>query len=312
MPAAAEAGGRKTKRRNREATAMDLEYDVEAIVNYHCKTGENPLWDDRRKAVYWEDIPAGRLFRYDVRTGRHGEFYHDGQIGGFTIQESSDSGPLSLLLFGENRIWTLDEDGTERQIACDIDEMPRFNDVIADPAGCVFAGTMGKDSTSGGLYRVDTDGRVTCLFKGTGCANGMCFTPDLKHFYWTCTTTRRIFRFDYDQATGELTNRHVVVAVGPDCGGPDGMTIDTQGNLWSARWGGWGIYKYSPAGEELGRFELPVAKVSSVIFGGDDLDELYVTTAGGAEGAETPDGTLYRVKVGARGLREFRSRVALP
>ena len=92
---------------------------------------------------------------------------------------------------------------------------------------------------------------------------------------------------------------------------PDGMTVDSAGNVWSARWDGFALHKYSPAGEPLERIDFPVAKVSSVVFGGDDLDELYVTTAGGSDEADTPDGTLYRLKAGARGPAEFRSRLAV-
>lgn len=285
---------------------MKKEYVLEPLANYHCQCGENPLWDDRERVVYWTDIPAGKLFRYHVDDGRHEQFYTGRAVGGFTLQEDG-----SLLLFSDNCIRLL-ADGREQTVAEGIDDdMTRFNDVIADPAGRVFAGTMGRTKESGGLYRVDTDGTVTCMFKGTGISNGMGFSPDRKRFYWTCSTTRRIFRFDYDQDSGELTGREVFLALEAEEKTPDGMTVDAEGNVWSARWDGYGIFKYSPAGELIGKIEFPVAKVSSAVFGGDGLDELYVTTAGGAEGADTPDGTLYRVKVDARGLPEFRSRLGI-
>ncbi len=287
---------------------MNAEHELEPIANYHCRCGEGPLWDDREKVVYWTDIPAGRLFRYDARTGEHAPFYSGGIVGGLTLQEDG-----TLLLFGENRICLLEPDGRERVVAEGIDDdMTRFNDVIADPAGRVYAGTMGRTTQSGGLYRVDTDGRVTCLFKGTGVSNGMGFSPDRRKFYWTDSTARKVFRFDYHQETGELSGREVFLAVSPEEGTPDGMTVDADGSVWSARWDGGGLYKYSPGGQELLKIDFPVAKVSSVIFGGDGLDELYVTTAGGSDGADTADGTLYRLQVDARGLGEFRSRVAAP
>ena len=286
---------------------MKNEYVLEPLANYHCQCGENPLWDDRERVVYWTDIPAGKLFRYHVDDGRHEQFYTGRAVGGFTLQEDG-----SLLLFSDNYIRLLPADGREQAVAEGIDDdMTRFNDVIADPAGRVFAGTMGRTKESGGLYRVDTDGTVTCMFKGTGISNGMGFSPDRKRFYWTCSTTRRIFRFDYDQDSGDLAGREVFLALEAEEKTPDGMTVDSEGNVWSARWDGYGIFKYSPAGEPLGKIELPVAKVSSAVFGGDGLDELYVTTAGGSEGADTPDGTLYRVKVDARGLPEFRSRLGI-
>jgi len=283
-------------------------YNIEAIANYRCACGENPLWDQRSGCVYWVDIPAGKIYRYDAATGEHG-LVHDGEVtGGFTFQEDG-----SLLLFGPNRIDRLGADGRTTPVAEDVDDgMTRFNDVIAGPGGRVYAGSMGKTRESGGLFRVDPDGTITCLFRGTGISNGMAFTPDRRRFYWTCSTTRRIFRFDYDAAKGELSNREVFLDLSAGPGVPDGMTIDTEGNIWSARWDGQGIFRYTPAGELIEKIEFPVAKVSSVIFGGADLDELYVTTAGGSPDAATPDGTLYRLKVDARGLPEFRSRVETP
>jgi len=287
---------------------MTTSRDLEALANYHCRCGENPLWDDRRKVLYWTDIPAGRLFRYDAASGAHEQFYDGGQVGGFTLQDDG-----ALLLFGENQVRLLRPDGSEAVMADDVDDgMTRFNDVIADPAGRVYAGTMGKTRESGGLFRMDTDGRFTCLFRGTGVSNGVAFTPGREQFYWTDSTNRRIYRFRYDQQTGELSDRRLWLELSPEQKTPDGMTVDRDGGVWSARWDGFGVFRYTPEGELVEKIELPVAKVSSVIFGGDDLDELYITTAGGDEAAETPDGTLYRLKVGVRGLGEFRSRVAVP
>jgi len=287
---------------------MSRQYRPEPLANYHCRCGENPLWDDRAGTVLWTDIPAGKLYRYDVATGRHEQFYSGSTVGGFTLEEDG-----ALLLFGENRIDRLDADGQLTLVAEDIDEgMTRFNDVIAGPAGRVYAGTMGKSKDSGGLFRVDPDGTCRCLFRGTGISNGMAFTPDRKQFYWTCSTTKRIFRFDYDGQTGELINRELFLKFLPEEKTPDGMTVDAAGDVWSARWDGWGVFHYSPAAELIEKIELPVAKVSSVVFGGPGLDELYVTTAGGSDDADTPDGTLYRVKVDAVGLPEFRSRIAIP
>jgi len=179
--------------------------EVQPVANYHCITGENPLWNQRDQRIYWEDIDSGRLFRADHRTLEHECFYRGETVGGFTFQDDG-----SLLLFEADRIAVLDSNGKRRVIAQGIDsDMRRFNDVIADPEGRVFAGTIGSTSENGGLYRVDLDGHVSALFKGTGCANGMGFTPDLSQFYWTCSTTRTIFVFDYVRETGALENRRV-------------------------------------------------------------------------------------------------------
>jgi D-xylonolactonase len=282
--------------------------EVVPVANYHCEVGENPLWDERNGRILWLDIESGRLFRAHHETLEHECFHRvEGKVGGFTLQEDG-----ALVLFESDRIALLEDSGRRRVLAEGIDsDMVRFNDVIADPEGRVYAGTIGRTSTSGGLYRIDKDLRVTCLWKDTGCANGMGFTRDLRHFYWTCSTTRRIFVSDYDRASGELPNRRVFYTAPEAEGTPDGLTLDTRDRIFSARWGGGAVLEMTEAGEIVGRIALPVPKVSSCAFGGPDLDTLYVTTAGGREGSETLDGALYRVKLPARGRVEFRSRIGL-
>ncbi len=282
-------------------------HEIQSVANYHCGTGENPLYDSRDGRVYWEDIPTGRLFRADHATLEHECFYQGEVVGGFTFQADG-----SLLLFETDRIATLDAHGKRRVLREGIDsDMARFNDVIADPEGRVFAGTIGRTNESGGLYRVDVDGSVRCLFKGSGCANGMAFTPDLARFYWTCSTRRKIFVYDYDRQRGELRGERVFYAAPPLEGIPDGLTVDAAGDVWTARWDGSAVLRLSPKGELLETIRFPVSKVSSAAFGGPELDTLYVTTAGGHPGSEAADGTLYRLRVGVRGQPEFHSRVLL-
>jgi sugar lactone lactonase YvrE len=278
---------------------------IQALANYHCIIGENPYWNPDDGQIYWLDIEAGRIFRADHRTLAH-EIFHEGPVlGGFTLQADG-----SFLLFEVDRIALLGRDGQRRVVTEGIDpDMARFNDVIADPEGRVFAGTIGKTSESGGLYRIDLDGRVTCLFKGTGIANGMGFTGDARHFYWTCSTTRRIFRFAYDRASGALGEREVFHEATEPNDSPDGMTLDEHDRVWSARWGSHCVLRLGVDGEVVERVAMPVERVSSVAFGGPDLDTLYVTTAAGAPGGTGEDGTLYRTRVGVCGRLEHRSRI---
>jgi len=279
----------------------------EPVANYHCITGENPLWDEREGRLYWEDIESGRLFRVDHASGEHECFYRGDVLGGFSFQEDG-----SLLLFEVDRIAQLEKNGKRRVVVAGIDGgMQRFNDVIADPEGRVFAGTIGKTDESGGLFRVDLDGTVTPIWRGTGCANGMGFTPNLRQFYWTCSTCRVIYLADYDQSTGALSNRREFYVAPPAEGIPDGLTVDRQGSLWSARWGGSSLLQFSSEGALQQAVTLPVSRVSSAAFGGPELDTLYITTAGGQVTDEGIDGTLYRLRVPVPGRVEFRSRVCL-
>lgn len=284
--------------------------NLELIADYNCIVGEGPMWHPIEKAVYWADIPQGRIFRYDPETGAHGIIFERGQVGGFTVQADG-----SLLLFMEGgAVASLREDSLEfhvREIAAERET--RFNDVIADPAGRVFCGTMPSADHLGSLYRLDTNGSITRVLGGIGISNGMGFTPDAKQMYYTDSPTHNIYVFDYDIETGELSNQHVFVNTGDSDGIPDGMTVDAEGFVWSARWDGSSLIRYSPEGDQVNRIWFPARKVSSVIFGGEDYTDMYVTTAGGEDKtSEGPGaGCLYRLNLGIRGKQEYLSKIGL-
>ncbi|MSP13782.1 MAG: SMP-30/gluconolactonase/LRE family protein [Chloroflexi bacterium] len=281
---------------------------LELIANYECGTGENPLWHPVEKRLYWVDIPNGRLFRYDPATGKHENFYTGDVIGGFTFQ--ADGGLLLFMAHGGVKLW---HDGKLTDVISHMEheEGSRFNDVIADPEGRVFCGTMPFEQRMGSLYRLDTDGSIHHIMGDVSISNGMGFTLDRKQMYYTDSRKHVIYIFDVDQATGELSNQRDFVRTDPNEGVPDGMTVDAEGYVWSARWDGYCLVRYTPEGKEEQRINFPTKKVSSVIFGGKDYTDMYVTTAGGYDKAENGEtaGALYRVNVGIRGLPEFYSKV---
>jgi sugar lactone lactonase YvrE len=283
----------------------------EIIADYGCDTGENPLWHPDEQRLYWVDIPRGRLFRYDPSTGRHEMCFEGEALGGFTVQADG-----SLLLFmarGTVKKW---RGGKFKTVIEDIPEErdSRFNDVIADPEGRVFCGTMSSPSHKGRLYRLDTDGSLRVVVHDVGCSNGMGFTLDRKQMYYTDSRERTIYLFDYDRASGAISNRRVFMRVTEGEGGPDGMTVDSQGFIWSAFWGGSCLVRFDPNGREVQRIMFPARKVSSVTFGGSNYEDIYVTTAlaGGTKESEGAGaGALFRLRAGVRGLPEFRSRIGL-
>jgi D-xylonolactonase len=276
---------------------------ITPLINEHCELGENPLWDSG--CLYWEDIMGGRIHRFHLETRTHSVIYRGERVGGFTLQDDG-----ALLLFRVNDLALLHPNGGVEVVRTFSDDgMERFNDVIADPEGRVFAGTIGRTASSGGLYRADRDGTITLLFRGTGCSNGMGFSPDLRTFYWTCSTRRRIYQFDYDRATGSLGGERLFYQATPQEGIPDGMTVDCNGHIWSARWDGFAVVHHAADGRVLETFSFPVAKVSSLCFGGPNLDQFFVTTAGGEPGSQSADGTVYQWSAGIQGPPEFRSGV---
>ncbi len=277
----------------------------ELLINLHCELGENPLWNADDGCLYWSDITGGKVHRLHLATRRHEEVYSGGTVGGFTFEANGD-----LLLFRVSDIAVLHPDRVVETVRSFDDEgSVRFNDVIAAPDGSVFAGTIGKTDTSGGLFRVECDGSCTLLFRGTGCSNGMGFSPDLRTFFWTCSTRRKIFAFDYDRSTGRLSAERVLYSATEDEGIPDGMTVDREGHVWSARWDGHSIVHHAPDGTPLGTMAFPVAKVTSLCFGGPELDQMLITTAGGTPDGSGADGAIFRCNAGVSGPQEFRSRI---
>lgn len=283
----------------------------EIIADYKCETGEGPLWHPEEKRVYWVDIPQGGMFRYDPMDGSHEKVYEGRPVGGFTIQVDG-----SLLLFmdkGSVKIWR------EGALETVIEEIPgendsRFNDVIADPEGRVFCGTMPTEDHPGRLYRLNRDGSLQRILEGIKVPNGLGFTPDIEKMYFTESRARKIYLFDYDRDTGKISNQRTFVQTEKGEGIPDGMTVDQDGNAWSARWNGGCLVKYTANGKEVLRIDFPTKKVSSLTFGGEDYNDLYVTTAGGGNKEEEGEGAgaLFRLSPeSAKGKREFLSKIQI-
>ena len=290
------------------------EPQVELVAKLDCDTGENPLWCERRQKLLFTDIPRGVIYGYDPAAGKCEAIARTRITGGFALQEDG-----SLVLFQDGRIALLGMDGAVREVARDAcPGNERFNDVIADPEGRVFAGTLGGGK--GRLLRFDTAGRAAEMMGDIGCANGMGFTPDLSGMYFTDSHAREIYLFDYDRRSGDLSKRRVFAAIPREVGMPDGLTVDAEGFVWTATWYGGRLQRYAPTGELEREVAFPATQTSSVTFGGAGLDEIYVTSAGNS----APDprrprgydlnawrgGGLYRTKIpGIKGRAEFRSRV---
>jgi sugar lactone lactonase YvrE len=289
---------------------------VGLVARLNCQIGENPLWHTESGQLFFVDITAGEVHAYDPSTGISTLITKTRVTGGFTIQEDG-----SLLLFQDGRLSLLNLDGTLREVARDrCPENDRFNDVIADPEGRVFAGTMGGD---GKLLRFETDGGVTEMSAGFGIPNGMGFTSDLRGLYFTDSRAHKIYHYDYDRSSGDLTNRRTFAEIPVEEGMPDGMTVDEGGYVWTAIWFGSRLKRYAPDGTMEREISLPPKQTSSVTFGGNDLTDIYVTTAAtdiadplappGHDPTEFRGGGLYRLKLpGFRGRLPFRSRLHFP
>jgi D-xylono/L-arabinono-1,4-lactonase len=281
------------------------------VADRACLCGENPLWHPLERRLYWVDIYRGLLFRFDPAAGTHEQAYRrEGQIGGFTIQADG-----SLLLFMDRGAIGVLRGDVLTPIVESVpgEENGRFNDVIADPEGRVFCGTMPADGHLGSLYRLDRDGRLTKLVEGLSCSNGMGFTPDLAGMYHVDSMVRTVSLFDYDRATGSLSNRRQFARLPESLGVPDGLTVDAKGFPWVAVWGGGCLIRFTPDGREERRVYFTAKQVSSIAFGGEDYRDAYVTTAGADKRGELGPGSgaLFRLRPGVKGVPEHPSRVGI-
>jgi D-xylonolactonase len=297
---------------------VSVRVHAELAVDVPCKTGEGPIWHDGENALYFVDIPEGRLYRWDPvaqtldeRLPDRGESGGRARaVGGLTVQED---GRL-LLFMGGGRVafW----DGANVEVVVDEiarERASRFNDVIADPTGRVFCGTMPGEGQLGCLYRLDLDGSLHTMLEDVETSNGMGFTPDHSCMYFIDSPKRRIDLFDYDRASGDLSNRRTFVDTAEIDGVPDGMTVDAQGCVWCAFYGGGCAVRFDPDGRETHRIELPAPNVTCPAFGGSRRDVLYITTAGGDKREEqgAAAGSLFRAAPETQGVPEFPSRIGI-
>jgi D-xylonolactonase len=285
---------------------------VEPVVSCACVLGEGPVWHPAEKRLYWLDIRRGRVLAYDPSANDSTIIYEGEKVGGMTVQADG-----SLLLLGSQGGIACMRGGKVHRlppIKDSYEQGRRFNDAVADPAGRVYAGTMSEGDKTGRLYRIDPDGTTCPVWHDVLTSNGMAFTPDCRQLYHTETRAWKIHLFDYDQPTGTLSNRRTFTDIPRDEkeGMADGLALDEEGYIWSARFGGGVVVRYAPNGLEVARVQIPARKVTSVAFGGETLEDLYLTTAGGDDrSADRLAGALFRARVGVRGAPRYMSRVCL-
>jgi sugar lactone lactonase YvrE len=274
--------------------------DLELVADLHAELLEGPGWDARADVLVCVDILAGCLHRIDPGSGA-AETIEVGQPVGAAVPREKGGYVVAV----RDGVAVLDGELTfiadiEGDIATTL-----MNDAKCDPRGRLWAGTIHVDEIDGGgnLYRVDPDHRWERVVEGTTVSNGLGWSPDGSAMYYVDSPTRRIDVFDYDLDTGTASERRPFVEVdAPDGVVPDGLTVDAEGGVWVALWGGSAVRRYAPDGRPDTEVALPVSQVTSCCFGGAALDELYVTTAALDLSDEPLAGGLFRCRPGVKGL----------
>ncbi|SDM69196.1 SMP-30/gluconolactonase/LRE family protein [Sediminibacillus halophilus] len=250
------------------------------LFDAKAELAESPYWDANRNQLYWVDINNHQLHVFSPGGGKDEAIQFDQFVSAVTMTASGN-----LLLAMHHGIHQWNPENEELTLITSPEENKpenRFNEGKCDPEGRFWAGTMELNAKPGAasLYRIDADHTVNKMVSDVTISNGLAWSVEKKTMYYADTPTQKIDAFDYEPTTGAISNRRTVIRIPEEQGAPDGMTIDEEGMLWIAQWGGARVGRWNPeTGKCLQTIELPAAHVSSCTFGGADLDELYITTA---------------------------------
>jgi sugar lactone lactonase YvrE len=283
--------------------SADIALRIDAIL------GEGAIWDKFRQRLLWVDITNQRVGLFDPESGTNEMLQLESKVG--TVVPAVKGDLVVALQEGIARV-------DPRTGKCSTVIRPpghdatriRFNDGKCDPRGRLWAGTMALNHATGAgaLYCFETDGTVRQCLADVSISNGIVWSHDQRRMYYIDTPTRRVDVFDYEVETGTITNRRQACAIPADMGFPDGMTIDVEGKLWVALWGGSAVARWDPdTGRMLAKIEVPTAHVTSCAFGGPNLSSLFITSAReGLSPAQLKDqplaGSIFVATAGVRGV----------
>lgn len=282
--------------------------DAEPVYNTQNTLGEGPVWHAGKRRLYWTDILANRVWYLDIDTGEAVETVFPCYAACMGIGRSGN------IMVACGLGWVLwDGDGSHlEQVEPESFDpgVVRFNDGKAGPDGAFWAGTMDLNASRpvASLYRlapsIERAFTVTEKERNLIISNGIGWSPDGSYMYLTDTGKETIYRYDFDTDTGEIENRITLIHDTERSGVPDGLAVDEDGFIWSARWGGGQVACYDPEGRCVNGISVPALQPSSCCFGGENLDRLYITSARFGIAEDTLgeyDGALFCCDPGVRG-----------
>lgn len=292
-----------TTMENKQANATAL-----VAIEAPARVGEGPIWDYKFHRLLWIDT-QGSLYVFTPNDKKNREIKLGKQIG--TVVPYKEKEVIVAL---EDGIYKMNLDNEQLTFLGDPEGRAagnRYNDGKCDAAGRLWVGTMDKDCTplKANFFKMESNGASEKVLGEVTISNGVAWSPDGKKMYYQDTPTRKVSAFDFDVEKGTISNRQEVITIPDSLGTPDGNTIDEEGMLWVANWGAACVTRWNPqTGELLQRIDVPALNVSALAFGGENLDELYITTSAywmpEGEAANYPEaGKTFVVKPGVRGMK---------
>ncbi|TRN04648.1 gluconolaconase [Sulfolobus sp. F1] len=284
-----------------------METKLIVLSNYKAILGEGPVYDKELNKLFWVDIEGKKVITNDLNSGAEVVYDMPDLVSSLcviddkrviaTIRHTFYIVDLSKNLFTK-----------VAEVESDM-ESNRFNDGKCDKLGRYWAGTMNmtERKPTGNFYKLEGK-KVTKLLEGLTISNGLAWDSDDKVMYLIDTPTRKVFVFDFDLNKGEIYNKRVAVDFGNEPGNPDGMTIDEEGLIWVAHWGGGKVSRWNPKnGKKVDEIKVPATYVTSITFGTPEMSQVFISTAG-----KSPDplaGKLFTAEVNVKGLPNYRFKL---
>jgi sugar lactone lactonase YvrE len=294
---------------------MSKVLNAELAVKLNCNLGEGPFWDSKKQELYFVDISNKRVHIFAPSSNSVEAITFDQEIGAVLLDHNSE-----LIVAARDGLYAATRDGDLKTLLAPIDfgdSSIRCNDAKCDANGRIWVGTMAFDFKQGAasLYSFDSENLKEILSDLT-IANGLGWSPDQKTMYFIDSLTSRVDSFDFDLASGAISNRQPFVTFSDPGVIPDGMTTDEDGGIWVALFGGSAVRRFDSSGKLTHTVSVPATQVTSCCFGGPDMSELFITTAQYGMDADTLSrdplaGSLFRVKTSFKGSASNRYGVAV-
>lgn len=281
------------------------------FISTQNQLGETPIWSPEESALYWVDWGGRPTSRLELETNLLTTFPVDFPVT--AIARRKNGGWIAI---AQNGIYGWDPTKNHYEMITGSPEPENqaicFNDCAVDREGRLLIGTVDMNDVfapTGSLFQLGKNGDLRKLATGFATANGIGISPDGKKIYVTDMRHNQILSYGYNSAAGQVYDHHCFVAVPEEEGMPDGLIVDSEGFIWSGHWGGWMLTRYDPEGKIERKIKFPVEHVISFAFGGESLDQLFVTTAWWGYGEEERKknplaGDLFRIVTDVQGLVE--------